>query len=659
MSLINKIFLAFVVMVAIAVVAAVVGWNAVSDIDETTDRIIAYEITASDRLGELEASFANAAVAQRTLMSSSLLPDVRAEQHSNVLSANTQTLDLAGRITALLDDGASKVDGWPALRAAWGDFQPQIAAWDKATKDGEAMLAAWENTTILNPDALLKNIMQYRGDHFQLAARLGEMISVERNIGDDINPADNVCAFGRWRTRFENGEEVFSRNPELVKAMNLMTEPHREFHQSAADVQKLIKDGFEKNRDAIVERFGQHLAAARGVIETFGLIMAEAEHARELFARAESFTMGELRQARRQSLDGLTALLGQNHENTGANFRSAEEAGLKAVHLMRVLAIAALALGFLIIVYLFWTIRRQLTRPLTNVIAHLGSDAQEVSVEANGVASSSSSLSEGASSQSAALEETSAAIEEITAMARRNLDNAQQANREMQTNATQIDESTRAVERMSAAMGEIKDSSEKIGNILKTIEDIAFQTNLLALNAAVEAARAGEAGKGFAVVADEVRNLAQRSAQAVKDTSELITGTVDRVGNGVRITGEIESHFEKIAGSTDRITRMISEIDVATGEQTQGLEQINQSVSQIDHVNQQNASHADSNAKASETLNARSNDLMEQIGNLGGVLRIIVGGRGATAGTTPVKPQPKAAKKPRNGGMKALPPPKK
>ncbi len=173
LSLINRIFAAFIVMVAIAVFAAVVGWNAVNEIDETTDKIITYETSASDRLSELEATYSNAAVAQRTLMSTSLLPDVRTEQHNNVAAANTEMLDLAGKITALLDSGAAEVEGWQALQAAWNDFQPRIAAWDKATKDGESMLAAWESTTILNPDALLKNIMQYRGDHFQLAARLG------------------------------------------------------------------------------------------------------------------------------------------------------------------------------------------------------------------------------------------------------------------------------------------------------------------------------------------------------------------------------------------------------------------------------------------------------------------------------------------------------
>ena len=640
-------------MIAIAIVAALVGWQTVGRIDGTMNRIIDYEMVAEGRLNDLDATFQTITVAQRTLLNTSLPPETRIDQHEDIVREAKSLDRLSTEVTDLLKRGADQVAGWDSIRGKWEALRPALLAWNKATADGVAKLHLWEETTILSPDALLKNIMQYRGDHFQLTARLGEMISKRSDSGAEINPADNLCAFGKWRQRFDNGEEVFSRNPNLRKAMDIMTGPHREFHQSAADVQKLVRGGFAKNQEAIATRFAQHLDAARSVIDTFGMITEEAERSRQLYTDAETFTMGDLRQARAAALGQLSALMADNLKNMDNNFQIAQQNGRRGVATMQTLAIAALALGVLIIAYLYLTMRSQLTRPLTRVIASLDSDANEVAAEASGVASSSASLSDGSSSQSAALEETSAAIEEITSMARRNLENAQQANNDMKGNADQIRESTAAVERMSTAMGEIKDSSEKIGNILKTIEDIAFQTNLLALNAAVEAARAGEAGKGFAVVADEVRNLAQRSAQAVKDTAELITGTVDRVSNGVRITNEIENHFTKISETTDRITRMIDEIDVATSEQTQGLEQINQSVSQIDQVNQENARHAETNARASVNLNERSGNLMTQIDDLAGVLRTIIGSGGVPAIHAGGRSGGRPARKP----MKALPVP--
>ncbi len=625
MSLINKIFAAFACMMAIAIIAGFIGWRSVSRINVTMNDIVDYELAAETNFNALESTFQAITVAQRTLLNVYLPMETRVEQAQIITDQSREQQNRINALTTIINEGASRVHNWDVVLKEWNAIQPELKSWEQAVGDGRAKVAAWEKTTILNPDALLRDIMQYRGDHFQLATRLGEMIADEKAIGAEIGAADNLCAFGRWRTRFDNGEELFSANANLRKAMDIMTGPHREFHRTAAETYKLIAAGFEENSDEIAAMYKQHLQAARQVIDTFAMISEEVDTARKLYTEAENFTMGELRERRSSALAAVHNIIDTNKQITDANIADAITDGRSSVLVMEILAGAALVLGLAIIVILYLTIRRQLTLPLTRVIAALAADANQVAYEANGVASSSAALSEGSSSQSAALEQTSAAIEEITSMARKNLDNAKTANEQMRTNAEQVSQSTEAVNRMGTAMDEIKDSSEKIGNILKTIEEIAFQTNLLALNAAVEAARAGEAGKGFAVVADEVRNLAQRSAQAVKDTSELITGTVDRVNNGVHITDEIEQYFSRIAGTTDGIVRMIEEIDVATSEQTQGLEQINQSVAQIDQVNQQNARHAEDNATASVTLNERSGNLMEMIGDLGDVLGKIIG----------------------------------
>ncbi len=652
-SLIKKILTAFFVMAALAVVAAVIGWRAVGGINDAMVSIVEYEVPANERMSGVDVLFQSATVAQRTLLNPTIALETRAEQRQTLAKRLEELTAAEADLTALLDRGAGHVAGWDALRVQWNEFLPRLQAWRQATLGSLDQIARWEETTILNPDALLKNIMQYRGDHFALAARLAEAILNQKDSGPDINPADNVCAFGRWRERFDNGLEVFSANKTLSEAMEIMTEPHREFHKSAADVQQLIRDGFEKNREAIEARFAEHLAAAQKVVSTFSMITGEADKAQQLYSDAGAFAMLELLHLRNEASTNLEALIAANAANMQANSLVAARSGEENSRAMQTLALIALGLGVLANLYLYLTMRSQLTKPLTRVISALSSDAEMVSTEAGSVEGSSAALSDGSNKQASALEQTSAAIEEITAMAQRNLENAHNANDDMKKNAEQINESTGAIERMSSAMGEIKDSSEKIGNILKTIEDIAFQTNLLALNAAVEAARAGEAGKGFAVVADEVRNLAQRSAQAVKDTAELITGTVDRVNNGVGITGEIERHFGEIAGTTGKITRMIGEIDVATTEQTQGLEQINQAVSQIDQVNQENSHHAESNATASVNLSRRSENLMEQIDDLAGVLKTIIGARGVPAARGAVQVQSKAGGKSGGKGVKS------
>jgi methyl-accepting chemotaxis protein len=256
----------------------------------------------------------------------------------------------------------------------------------------------------------------------------------------------------------------------------------------------------------------------------------------------------------------------------------------------------------------------------------LEESSDQVQSAASEISSTSQSLAEGATEQAASLEQTSSALEQMASMTRVNSDNATKTNATTMDNNKTIAEGSVAVDNMSQAMGEINDSSEKISRIVKTIDEIAFQTNLLALNAAVEAARAGEAGKGFAVVADEVRNLAQRSAQAAKDTTELINGTVERVRNGSGIAHRLGESFKLIETGSQTVSRLIAEITSATNEQAQGVDQVNTAVAQMDKVTQQNAAHAEESASASEELSAQASQVNAIVGDL---IVIVRGKKGA------------------------------
>ncbi|MCK9200178.1 MAG: methyl-accepting chemotaxis protein, partial [Gallionella sp.] len=162
---------------------------------------------------------------------------------------------------------------------------------------------------------------------------------------------------------------------------------------------------------------------------------------------------------------------------------------------------------------------------------------------------------------------------------------------------------------MDAAMKDIKTSSDDIAKIIKTIDEIAFQTNILALNAAVEAARAGEQGRGFAVVAGEVRNLAQRSAAAAKEIKTLIDNSVDKVEGGSKLVAQAGQTMEEIVTSIKRVTDIMSEITAASVEQSQGIEQVNQAITQMDEVTQQNAALVEEAAAAAESLEEQAQNL--------------------------------------------------
>ncbi len=656
MSLVTKIFVAFIVMIAIAVCAGIMGWTTVQRMDGTLSKIVGYEMIAEQELAHIEQAAQALTVAQRTLLNTDIAGTDREEQHATMLAEQAAMRQMVAEVDKTLAGGASQVEGWEAVNAEWQSIRPGIEEWLRAVDENEAVIREYEKTSIIAPDILLQNLAGYRGDHFQTSTLMGEMLAKEESLGPKISPADNLCAFGRWRERFEAGQEPYSGNPVIVEALKGMTEPHRTFHASASRLQELISEGYSKNPDAIDNLFVTHIEAARAVIAQFQIITAEANRAKTLLQQATDFTMGPMREMRRASIAALEKLVESNSSNMERNVAGAVAQGAGGLRTMQILAIGALVLGAAVMIWLFLSIRSGLSRPMSRIIANLSTDSSKLNSEAGSVETSSKSLSEGATSQSAALEETSAAIEEITAMARRNLDNAKNANTEMHAASRQIGESARDMELMGTAMDEIKESSEKISNILSTIEEIAFQTNLLALNAAVEAARAGEAGKGFAVVADEVRNLAGRSAQAVKDTSELITGTVARINNGDVLTRRIKDHFGIITTAAERVTKIIEEIDGATSEQTLGMEQINQAVSQIDHINQQTAASAEQNAHASGALSELSGNLQTQVGDMSTMLSQIIGSRAVPAEVRQ-SPEPKA-KAPKQRQL-ALPAPKR
>jgi methyl-accepting chemotaxis protein len=302
------------------------------------------------------------------------------------------------------------------------------------------------------------------------------------------------------------------------------------------------------------------------------------------------------------------------------NDRSSIEKAYRTV-IMAVL-ISVLTIGLLMVAAGYF-LSRSLVGPMLKSISSIDKGVNEVSIAANQVASSSQQLAEGASEQAASIEETSSSLEEMSSMTKQNADNARQADQLMASTKESVSRSTQIMDQLTTSMGEISKSSEKTSKIIRTIDEIAFQTNLLALNAAVEAARAGETGAGFAVVADEVRNLALRAAEAAKNTADLIEGTVRKIKEGSELVEKADAEFRQVALNVERSGELVGQISAASAEQSQGIEQINKAVSEMDKVVQQNAGSAEESASASEDMNAQANRMKGLVENL----VTVVGGR--------------------------------
>jgi methyl-accepting chemotaxis protein len=215
--------------------------------------------------------------------------------------------------------------------------------------------------------------------------------------------------------------------------------------------------------------------------------------------------------------------------------------------------------------------------------------------------------------QASSLEQTAASMEELTSTVKQNAENARQANQLAVSASSVAAQGGTIVGEVIDTMAAINGSSRKIVDIIGVIDGIAFQTNILALNAAVEAARAGEQGRGFAVVASEVRSLAQRSAAAAREIKDLIGDSVGRVEAGSALVDQAGRTMREIVASVQRVTEIMGQITVASQEQTDGIEQVNQAIAQIDQVTQQNAALVQQAGAAAGSLQAQAGSLSQAV----------------------------------------------
>ena len=307
------------------------------------------------------------------------------------------------------------------------------------------------------------------------------------------------------------------------------------------------------------------------------------------------------------------------------------------LHLFVTIAGTIAAVGLLILGASLW-MARSIGANVHGLVESLLSGSDEVTGAAAQVSTASQHLAAASSRQASELEEASASLEEISSMVRSNTDNAEQSTGFARQARAAAERGVQDMEAMGQAMQAIKASSDDIAKIIKTIDEIAFQTNILALNAAVEAARAGEAGAGFAVVAEEVRNLAQRSAQAAKETAGKIEGSITKTAQGVQISHKVASSLEEIATRSRQVDELVVEIATASVEQNQGIGQVTQAVAQMDQVTQKNAANAEESASAAEELNAQAMSMQENVGQL-----LALAARTA-AGADPAPQSPAAAR---------------
>ena len=365
---------------------------------------------------------------------------------------------------------------------------------------------------------------------------------------------------------------------------------------------------------------------------------------------ATKLLLDTVRPLQTAALDALEDLAKLEIDSTEAFQKEAEKTYRWAITLM--LALGAIAVGLL--VFFGWLLVRSITRPLNqavdisravaagdlslqfeasgqsetslllvslkemqtslvNVVSNVRQNSESVATASAQIAQGNNDLSQRTEEQASALEETAASMEELSATVKQNAENAQQANQLALNASTVAIQGGEVVGQVVDTMKGINDSSKKIADIISVIDGIAFQTNILALNAAVEAARAGEQGRGFAVVASEVRSLAGRSADAAKEIKSLINTSVERVEQGTALVDQAGATMSEVVTAIKRVNDIMGEISAASTEQSTGVAQVGEAVTQMDQATQQNAALVEESAAAAESLKGQAQQLVQAV----------------------------------------------
>ncbi len=657
-----KLICGFLIVAVITMMVGIVGWRGAVSLDDRIHEVGVVRLPSIENLLRMQESIMEAQERVSTLLSPDISLEKRLQQQELILDARGD-LQKAWDIYEPLPR-TSEED------LLWNRFVPAYERVRKANDQVVRMSEEVVNTGILNPNLLLNNLNQFRGDHYALMLNVRDLI----DFGMDFEGGDDphACDFGRWM------KETKTDNLELLNMIRGMEVPHNAFHGYVPKLRALVAAGEqEKARNLLHSEMHPR---AEEVFARFDEMIQVAEQARDNYYRMVEFALEDAAQAVSRGMILLDRIVGLNSE-IAADEVSRAEAEAAQVKLMVMLGMVigtliAIALGVFLTINITRPIFKgvdfarvmargdltgkldinqkdevgQLADALNNMVGSLSNKIREILDVSNylrtsseEIAASISQVTSGAQETATSVMETTATVQEVNQTseatskkagevaesARHGLELANFAKQSMEELSKGMQTTNEQMSWISETIMKLSEQSQAIGEITSTVDDIAEQTNLLAVNAAIEAAKAGEQGKGFSVVAQEIKSLAEQSKQATRQVRTILddirkaTGTAvmatekgtKAVDQGLQDVGKTKESIITLNRSFADSAQSAAQIAAASKEQFAGMDQVNQAMDNIREASEQNVAsmqQLDSSAQKLRELGHKLKELMEQ-----------------------------------------------